>query len=139
MKSEDRNMETNADTIVKLASAQALLQQSAEYVAIVQPQLDKYAEFKDVFSKRAAEVAGVLVDRGIIPSAQSATLLQKFASDPTKALDMITHLARLVGPDELGKQASIRPVTGRKLGPFEALCLTGDSANTQVDSPAMVD
>jgi hypothetical protein len=137
MKSEVKKLEAT-DTQVKQASAEVLLKQAAAYVAAAQPQLDKYAEFKDQFAKRASQVAGVLVDRGIIPATQSDLLLQKFAADPTKALDMIAQLARLVGPDQLGKSAgSVAP--SRPLGPFEALVTYGDSSNTHGVSSSMVD
>jgi hypothetical protein len=140
MSFEDKNVNTITGTLdPKLASAETLLKQAAAYVATAQPQLDKYAEFKDQFGKRAAQVAGVLVDRGVIPATQSDLLLQKFAADPTKALDMIAQLARLVGPDQLGKSAAIRVPQGRALGPFEALVMNGDPANTHNDSSAMVD
>lgn len=128
-----------AGTDVKLAEAEKLLQKAADYVANVQPQLDKYAELTNRFNSRASQVAGVLVDRGIIPSAQTSTLLHKFAEDPVKALDMIAHMARLVGPDTLGKSADISVPKERKLDAFEALVLNGDPSITYNESPAMVD
>jgi hypothetical protein len=138
MTPEDKNVNTT-DANVKLAKAEALLQQAAKYVATAQPQLDQYTEFASRFDKRAQQVAGILVDRGIIPAAQSELLLQKFAADRTKALDMIAQLARLVGPDQLGKSASARTPRRRELDPFEALVLNGDPSMTHTESSSMLD
>jgi len=103
----------------------------AEYISVTQPELDRYNALKLNFGKRAAQAAGVLVDRGIIPSSKSDLFLQKVAEDPTKALDMIVKLARLVGPDDLGGRADdVKVASSNVSDPFDRLVLFGDSAST---------
>lgn len=104
----------------------------AEYIRVTQPALDSHNALMQRFTKRATQVSGVLVDRGIIPAEKSDMFLQKVAEDPVKALDMIVKLAHLVGPDEMGgeagdvKRASANAVTD----PFDRLVLYGDAAAT---------
>ena len=130
-------MNTSADNPTlqaQLDEAGVILQKSAAYVAETQPQLDKAAAFNERFMKRAHEVAGVLVDRGIIPAGESNHLVEKLAEDKVLALDLVARLARIVGPDALGKQADdVSTQVGRQVGPFEALCLYDDPSKTDGD------
>lgn len=112
---------------------------TAEYIETVQPALDKQAAAAVRFEKRATEVTGVLVDRGIISPAQSAVLVQKLAADNTQALELVARLARMVGPDKLGKQADVSVSNGTPLDAFEALALYGDPTKTHSESPLSVD
>lgn len=119
-------------------TAEAIIAQSLDYMSAAQPTLEKYADFQSRFQKRAAEVAGVLVDRGIISKSDSGALLQKLAEDEVRALDLVARLARLVGPDELGKSADVKIAAGRRLDPFEALVQNGDSRNTQSENGSLM-
>jgi hypothetical protein len=123
MGAESRNMTaTQPDASEQLKQANAIIAKSVDYVAQAQPTLEKYADFQSRFQKRAAEVAGVLVDRGIISRADSSALMAKLAEDEVRALDLVARLARLVGPDQLGKAADVKVASGAKLDPFELLC-----------------
>ena len=117
---------TQPDVQGQLKQANDIIVKSVDYIAVAQPTLEKYADFQSRFEKRAAEVAGVLVDRGIISKSDSGALLQKLAEDEVRALDLVVKLARLVGPDELGKSAEVKIAAGKKLDPFEALCIPQD-------------
>jgi hypothetical protein len=143
MSSEMEKQSTVESLTKQLQAAEAeieeLGQKTAEYIESTQPLLDKQAAAQQRFEKRATEVAGVLVDRGIIPPAESALLVEKLAEDSTRALDLVARLARMVGPDRLAKQADVQAPTGRRLDGFEALVLTGDPSNTNPTSPLNVE
>lgn len=128
----------SAELTQRLAAAESaakeISQKAAAYVETVQPLLDKHAAARSRFVNRASEVAGVLADRGIIKPAESRRLVEKFASDPASALDLLVKLARMIGPDPVGKRAAIRAPEGRALDAFEALALNGDPANTHADA-----
>jgi len=79
---------------------------TAAYVEAVQPQLDKQARAHQAFTAKAAEAAGVLADRGLIEPTKTQAFVMKVASDPAAVFDLVTRLARLVGPDAWGKAAS---------------------------------
>ena len=120
------------------ASINVIMQKTALYIERVQPLLDKHADEDDRFTKRASQVAGILVGRGIIAQDEVDTLLSKLAADKTKALDLVAKLAQLIGADGLGKSAEIKQPKGRVDG-FTALVLTGDPTNTELRSSQMVD
>lgn len=108
------------------------LNKVAEYIATTQPEIDRQNALDARFNKRAAQVSGVLVDRGIIQSSKADLFLQKVAEDPVKALDMIVKLAHLVGPDEMGGEAGdVKTASvGTVSDPFDRLVLYGDAAAT---------
>jgi len=106
-------------------------QKVAEYISMTQPVIDRKNAQDARFAKRAAQVSGVLVDRGIIQSAKADLFLQKVAEDPVKALDMIAKLAHLVGPDDMGGEAGdVKTASVTVSDPFDRLVLYGDSAAT---------
>lgn len=115
------------------ADAEKIMQKAAAYIERVQPLLDQHADEDERFTKRASQVAGILVGRGIIAQDEVDTLVQKLASDKSKALDLVAKLAQLVGADGLGKSAGITQPKGRVDG-FTALVLTGDPTNTELRS-----
>ncbi len=120
-----------ADLKIDTADVAGTFQKVAAYIQTTQPEIDRANAFKAEFSKRAAQVSGILVDRGIIPSSKSDLFLQKVAENPVKALDMIVKLAHLVGPDDLGRQAEDVKVAASDVSdPFDRLVLFGDSAST---------
>lgn len=138
MSSESKNMTaTQPDAGEQLKQADAIIVRSIDYMAAAQPTLEKYADFQSRFQKRAAEVTGVLVDRGIISKADSSALLLKLAEDEVRALDLVARLARLIGPDELGKASDVKVAANKKPDPFEALM--SDSNNTHAENGLMVD
>ena len=120
------------------ADVEKIMQKTAAYIEQVQPLLDKHADEDDRFTKRASQIAGILVGRGIIAQDEVDTLLQKLAADKTKALDLVAKLAQLIGADGLGKAAENKQPAGRVDG-FTALVLTGDPTNTDLRNPPMVD
>jgi intergrase/recombinase len=116
----------------RLSDAEAIIKQATDYIAATQPVCDQFNQLKDRFTKRAHEVAGMLIDRGIIDRSKSNELVDKLAEDQTRALDLIEKLARLIRTEDLGSVSEIRKVAGRKLDPFEKLALFGD-ANAKVN------
>jgi len=105
----------------------------AQYISVAQPEIDRHNAFTQRFSKRAAQVSGVLVDRGIIPSAKADLFLQKLAEDPVRALDMVVKLAHLVGPDELGGQAHGVKAASVAMDSFDRVLFGGTSAGDRFD------
>ena len=119
------------DTKLDTGDVAGTFQKVAAYISTTQPVLDRYNAQAERFQKRAAQVSGVLVDRGIIPSNKSDLFLQKVAEDPTKALEMIVKLAHLVGPDDLGEQADgVKVAASNVSDPFDRLVLFGDASST---------
>ncbi len=122
----------------KLDKADSALQKAAEYVATTQPLLDEYNELKERFVKRAHQVVGVLVSRGVVQKTKANGLVDKMASDPVYALEVIESVAELISPARMGSASDVKVASNAKLGPFERLVITG-SPTGQVLNSGMVD
>lgn len=126
-----------------LADATAAVKQAAAYVEATQPLLDQFNLFRDSFVKRAHQVAGDLAARGIIGRNETAALVDKLASNPLLALDLVVKVAGMAQPDGLGKTASdvtTPAANAAKLNPYERLALYGDSqAGLQPVNTGLVD
>lgn len=122
----------------KLKQADMALRKAAEYVATTQPLLDEYNEFKDRFIKRAHQVVGVLVSRGIVQKTKANGLVDKMASDPAYALEVVQGVAELISPAKMGSSGDVKVASSAKLDAFERLAITG-SPTGQVVHSGMVD
>ena len=98
---------------------------TVKYVATVQPQLDKMADFNDAVMQKSAEVAAVLVSHGLIPEEKKAAFKDAIIADPLKVFDFIEKMAKLINVEDLGRGTNIA-VGGRKLDAFERLALYGN-------------
>jgi len=115
-------------------------QKIAEYIGTVQPQIDSHNAMLDRFSKQAETASDVLVEQGIIPSEKADDLLRKLAEDPSKALDVVVKLARMIGPDDMGKEAQdVKAAAAEVSDPFDRLVLYGDAAATGEKFDGMVE
>ena len=104
-----------------------LLEKAAEYVEKTQSELDKYAEMRDTFIKRAHQVAGVLANKGLISPDVVNTFVDKIAADESgiEVWNLVEKLANAIPTDDLGHVAKLAS-SGRKLDAFERLALYGD-------------
>ena len=137
---------TPAEQIAKqaaaLADADQALKAATDYVAAVQPELDRFHLFQDDFLKRAHQIAGALAQHGIIESHETTALVDKLAENPLRALDLVEKVAKLVQPDSLGKAAEdvkLQQAQMAQLDPFEKLALFGDSQAVQVVNSGLVE
>ena len=109
-----------------------ILKKTAEYVAIVQPELEKsaallekHAEAIQVFVKKAQGVVAVLVHRNIIDEHKKQAMLEKLAADHSYALDVLEKLAGIVGADQMGNPSYITKESEDKADPFEREFMPG--------------
>jgi len=122
----------------KIKQADVALQKAASYVAATQPLLDEYNEFKDRFIKRAHQVVGVLVNRGVVQKTKANGLVDKMANDPAYALEVVQGVAELITPARMGSTGDVKIASHVELDPFERLAITGSSSG-QVEHSGMVD
>lgn len=122
----------------KLAQAEVALKKATEYVATTQPLLDEYNENKEQFAKKAHQVVGVLVNRGIVQRNKSNTLIDKLAADHSYAFDVIEGMVDMVTPSRLGESSDIKFASSSSLDPYERLAITGD-VNGKVVNSGIVD
>lgn len=115
-----------------------ILKKTAEYIATTQPMLDKVAEERALFVKRARSAADVLVERGVLPRKGADKFVAKLAESPEHAFDVIVGLAGKITAEPLGKSAQ-GVVPARKLTAFEALYYYDDPTKTNPGTPALLD
>jgi hypothetical protein len=118
-----------------------ILAKTASYIEETQTELDKQAENRDTFIKRANQVAGVLANKGLINQMDVNAFVDKIAEDEsgTEVWNLVEKLADAVAVDSLG--GSVREkmaAAGQDLDPFEKLALYGD-ARADIRTPGMVD
>ena len=124
---------------IKLAAADAALRKVTEYVAVVQPKLDEVNEKQASFVKRAHQVVGALVSRGMVPKQRANDLVDKMAADQSVALEVIEKIASLVNVPSLGAASEDKVASARTYAdPFERLAVTG-SVNVNQTSSGMVE
>lgn len=111
----------------QLALAEGVMAKSAEYVGVVQPELDRYNEFKDAFAKRAHQVAAILAERGVIEKTAVDQLVDKLTLNGVTALDLVERVSGMIEAPSMGKKAADVSVPSRKMDAFERLALFGDS------------
>lgn len=93
-----------------------LAQKVAEYVGVVQPQLDELKALRktaeaaiaanSAFAKRATEAIGALADAGLVPKNDVNRLVDKSAEDHSVAWDLVEKAAAAIGPADLGHESS---------------------------------
>ena len=97
---------------------ETICKKTAEYVAAVQPELDKNAAAQTAFVKKAEGTVSILVHRGIVDAAKKTAMLEKLAADHTYALAILEQLAGIVGADQMGAPSHITKVSEDKADPF---------------------
>ena len=97
-----------------------LLQKAAEYVKLVQPQLDAYKTQRDTFVKGASGVAKVLADQGLIARESVDVFVQKVAEDPSSIWGFLEKLASSFTADSLGSGAPAGIKSASSVDPWEA-------------------
>lgn len=102
-------------------------QKVAEYIELTQPLIDKQNEHRNLFLKRANQVAGVLANRGIIGHDKINAFVDKIAADETgsEVWNLVEKLAEVVSSDTMGEVSNLA-VKKANLGPFEKWVLLGD-------------
>ena len=114
------------------------MQKVAEYIGEVQPAIDKFAEQRNQFVKKARQTAGVLASRGLIDYDNVDGFVDKVAEDATEVWTLVEKLATLIPTDSLGGPANEKMADGSMLDPFEKLALYGD-ARAEVNQSGMVE
>jgi len=128
---QDKEMKPDVQQLeARLKEAKTIMQKFASYVGATQPQIDAINGFKEQFSKRAYQTAGVLAERGLIASSDVNQLVDKLASDELKVFDLVEKVARLVESDGFGKTSEVTVPAGVELDAFEKLALYGDPNGT---------
>lgn len=119
---------------------EAILAKTAEYIGTTQMELDKHAENRDTFIKRAYQVAGVLANKGLIAREDINVFVDKIAEDEsgTEVWNLVEKLADSVRIDSLGESVREKLAAAQNLDPFEKLALFGD-ARADIRTPGMVD
>lgn len=105
-----------------------LAQKVAEYVGVVQPQLDelkvlrKTAEAeksaKAAFARRATEAIGALADSGLVSRNDVTSLIDKSAEDPSVAWDLVEKAAAAIRPADLGHQSDEKTASAASQDPW---------------------
>ena len=95
-----------------------IFKKTAEYVATVQPELEKNAAAQTAFVKKASGTVSILVHRGIVDESKKTAMLEKLAADHTYALAILEQLAGIVGADQMGTPSHITKVSEDKADPF---------------------
>jgi predicted deacylase len=101
-----------------MIDAKDIFKKTAEYVAVVQPELEKNAAAQIAFVKKAEGTVSVLVHRGIVDESKKTAMLEKLATDHTYALAILEQLAGIVGADQMGAPSHITKVSESKADPF---------------------
>lgn len=116
-----------------------VMRKVAVYIESTQPLLDKHNEMRDTFIKRAHQVAGVLANKGLMPTSAINAFVDKVVADESGAevWNLVEKLASAIPVDELGQLAKVAS-SGRKLDPWEKLVLFGD-ARADTRTSGMVD
>ena len=106
-----------------------ILEKVADYIAVTQPKIDEYNENREAFMKRANQVAGVLMTRGILPRERVDAFLSKIASDASGACvwDLIEKLAEALPVETLGGEADVKLANPQNMDSFEKWIRFGDA------------
>lgn len=93
-----------------------LAEQVAEYIGVVQPQLDRLQELEKTakaeltakanFVKRATEAVRSLSESGLVSANDINSIVDKVAGDPSAVWDLVEKVAASVGPDQLGARSN---------------------------------
>lgn len=97
-----------------------------DYVASAQPVIDAFTEQRKAYQTKAAALAPLFVEQGLVAPANLARFQEKLASDPSVALEYLEKVARMAGSTDLGAPASSEISTPAKLDAFESWAFHGD-------------
>lgn len=103
-----------------MAGHEEILQKAAQYVKLVQPQLDAYKAQRDTFVKGASGAAKVLADQGLITRESVDVFVQKVAEDPSSIWGFVEKLASSFTADSLGSGAPAEIKSASSVDPWEA-------------------
>lgn len=103
-----------------MESQEDIMRKAAEYVKIVQPQLDAYKAQRATFVKGASGAAKVLADQGLIARESQDVFVQKVAEDPSSIWGFLEKLASSVTADSLGSGAPAGIKSASSVDPWEA-------------------
>lgn len=96
------------------------MRKAAEYVKLVQPQLDAHKAQHDAFVKGASGAAKVLVTQGLIAPESEAMFVQKVAEDPSSVWGFLEKLAESFVADPLGSGAPAGIKSAASVDPWVA-------------------
>ena len=102
----------------------------ASYIEKTQPLLDKQAELRDNFLKRAHQTAGVLANKGLIAHDAIDAFVSKVAADENggEVWSLVERLADALPTDSLGEGMREKvAAAGKPLDAFEKLAFYGDA------------
>jgi len=117
------------------------MQKVATYIEKTQPMLDKQAELRDNFLKRAHQTAGVLANKGLIAHDKVDAFVAKVAADETggEVWSLVEKLADALPTDSLGEATREKfAAAGKTLDAFEKLAIYGD-ARADTRESGMID
>lgn len=86
-----------------------LEQKVAEYVATVQPELDRLAGMRErdrQFVKRASQSVGTLVGLGLVAKEDASRMIDKIAEDPSQVFGVLETLATDVRAGRMGSRSN---------------------------------
>ena len=107
-----------------------VMEKVATYIEKTQPLLDKHAEMRDTFLKRAHQTAGVLANKGLIAHDAIDAFVNKVAADENggEVWSLVEKLADALPTDSLGEGMREKvAAAGKPLDAFEKLALYGDA------------
>lgn len=112
----------------------------AKYIEITQPLIDQHNEQRNLFLKRANQVAGVLANRGIIAHDKVNAFVDKIAADESgvEVWNLVEKLAEVVSCDTLGEASKLAVKSAEIKDPFERWVIHGDP-RAEVRSSGMVE
>ena len=103
-----------------------LAEKVAEYIGVVQPQLDELehlrksaSERKAGFAKRATEALSSLVNEGLLSRNDVSAWIDKSAEDPSSVWDLVEKVAATVKPADLGHRSDEKTASATPQDPWE--------------------
>jgi hypothetical protein len=103
-----------------------LAEKVAEYIGVVQPQLDELenlrksaAERKAGFAKKATEALTLLADEGLMSRNDVSAWVDKSAEDPSSVWDLVTKVASAVKPSDIGHRSDEKTASATPRDPWE--------------------
>lgn len=89
-----------------------LSEKVAAYIEMTQPLIDTHNEQRMAFVKRATQVAGFLVQHGVLEGTRINEFVDKVASNPVAVWDVVEKLAVSTGVDTLGSVSREKVAAG---------------------------
>ncbi len=92
----------------------------ANYIATVQPELEKLAEIRDRdrrFVKRASQSVGTLVGLGLVAREDASRMIDKIAEDPSQVFGIMETLATDVRASRMGSRSDSEKSAEEQIDP----------------------